>query len=169
MRKPIPLGGSHGHVGATSTGVTICAKALFGTLGIEIAGARAVVQGYGKVGAGVVNELSQAGLTVKAVADQYGAVFCAAGIDVANRYATSITAAVPVADRPGLDSALTALAPFALAVFPLALLTAFRLLAGLATLAVLCLLASRAGHAFSTLSSSRVRLSAEASQLIAHA
>jgi glutamate dehydrogenase (NAD(P)+) len=79
--KPIPLGGSHGHVGATANGVTICTKALFGELGIEVAGARAVVQGYGKVGGPLVYLLTSLGMRVVAVADVTGAVHNPAGID----------------------------------------------------------------------------------------
>jgi glutamate dehydrogenase (NAD(P)+) len=79
--KPIPLGGSHGHVGATSTGVTICVKALFSALGIEVAGARAVVQGYGKVGGPLVYLLTSLGMRVIAVADVTGAVHNPAGLD----------------------------------------------------------------------------------------
>jgi glutamate dehydrogenase (NAD(P)+) len=79
--KPIPLGGSHGHVGATSTGVTICTQALFGELGIDVAGARAVVQGYGKVGGPLIYLLTSLGMRVIAVADVTGAVHNPAGID----------------------------------------------------------------------------------------
>jgi len=81
--KPIALGGSHGHVGATSTGVTICTKALFSELGMELTGARAVVQGYGKVGGPLVYLLTSLGMRVIAVADVQGAVHNPAGLDPA--------------------------------------------------------------------------------------
>ena len=81
--KPVPLGGSLGHVGATSVGVTICTKAAFARLGLELAGARAVVQGYGKVGAPLVYLLHSLGMRVVAVADVHGAVVNPAGLDAA--------------------------------------------------------------------------------------
>lgn len=81
--KPIPLGGSHGHVGATSNGVSICAKALFGRVGIDLVGARAVIQGYGKVGGPLVYLLTSLGMRVIAVADVAGAVHNPAGLDPA--------------------------------------------------------------------------------------
>src|SRR6202011_1070865 len=45
--KPLSLGGTRGHAGATSTGVMLCARAAFSELGMPVAGARAVVQGFG--------------------------------------------------------------------------------------------------------------------------
>lgn len=81
--KPIALGGSYGHVGATSTGVTICTKALFTELGMELRGARAVVQGYGKVGGPLVYLLTSLGMRVIAVADVNGAAHNPAGLDPA--------------------------------------------------------------------------------------
>jgi glutamate dehydrogenase (NAD(P)+) len=81
--KPIPLGGSHGHVGATSTGVTIVVKAIFGELGLDLAGARAVVQGHGKVGGPLVYLLTSLGMRVVAVADVNGAIHNPAGLDAA--------------------------------------------------------------------------------------
>lgn len=81
--KPLPLGGSYGHVGATSVGVTVCTKAAFSRLGLDLAGARAVVQGYGKVGAPLVYLLRSLGMRVVAVADVHGAVHNPAGLDPA--------------------------------------------------------------------------------------
>jgi glutamate dehydrogenase (NAD(P)+) len=81
--KPIALGGSYGHVGATSTGVTICVKALFSELGMQLRGARAVVQGYGKVGGPLVYLLTSLGMRVIGVADVRGAVYNPAGLDPA--------------------------------------------------------------------------------------
>jgi glutamate dehydrogenase (NAD(P)+) len=50
--------------------------------GIPVAGATAAVQGFGKVGAGAAQFLAEAGVTVVAVSDQYGAVHAAGGLDV---------------------------------------------------------------------------------------
>ncbi|MCU1489510.1 MAG: glutamate dehydrogenase/leucine dehydrogenase [Acidimicrobiaceae bacterium] len=81
--KPLAIGGSHGHVGATSRGVTICVQATFAELGMPLAGARAVIQGYGKVGAPLVYLLSSLGMRVVAVSDVDGAVHNPAGLDPA--------------------------------------------------------------------------------------
>ncbi|MBB4736155.1 glutamate dehydrogenase (NAD(P)+) [Micrococcus cohnii] len=79
--KPISLGGSLGRAEATSRGVTHIALAALAYKGIDPANATAVVQGFGKVGAGVVQFLAEAGVTVVAVADQYGAVRNDEGLD----------------------------------------------------------------------------------------
>jgi glutamate dehydrogenase (NAD(P)+) len=79
--KPLAIGGSHGHVGATSQGVLLCARAIFEELGIEVAGARAVIQGYGKVGGPLGFLLSSLGMRVVAVTDIGGGVHNPAGLD----------------------------------------------------------------------------------------
>ena len=79
--KPISLGGSLGRAEATSRGVTHIALAALAHKGIDPANATAVVQGFGKVGAGAVQFLAEAGVTVVAVADQYGAVRNDEGLD----------------------------------------------------------------------------------------
>lgn len=79
--KPIALGGSYGHVGATSMGVATCTKALFEKIGMELRGARAVIQGNGKVGAPLVRMLSDLGMKIVAVADVFGAIYSPDGID----------------------------------------------------------------------------------------
>jgi glutamate dehydrogenase (NAD(P)+) len=79
--KPIAIGGTFGHAGATSVGVAICAKAIFERLGIPTKGARAVVQGYGKVGSPLVGLLHKLGMQVVAVADVDGAIHCESGLD----------------------------------------------------------------------------------------
>ncbi|MDA8297991.1 MAG: Glu/Leu/Phe/Val dehydrogenase [Actinomycetota bacterium] len=81
--KPLAIGGSQGHVGATSTGVTICVQSIFAQLGESLAGARAVVQGVGKVGGPLVYLLTSLGMRVIAVADVYGAIHNPAGLDPA--------------------------------------------------------------------------------------
>ena len=66
--KPIAIGGIAGHVGATSSGVVLCAQATFRELGMAFTGSRAVIQGYGKVGAPSSILLSSLG--VRVVADR---------------------------------------------------------------------------------------------------
>lgn len=79
--KPIAVGGSLGHVGATSQGVLICSRAIFHELGMPLAGARAVVQGHGKVGGPLCYLLSSQGMRVVAVTDADGGVYNPAGLD----------------------------------------------------------------------------------------
>ncbi|MGH9102076.1 MAG: Glu/Leu/Phe/Val family dehydrogenase [Acidimicrobiales bacterium] len=80
--KPLALGGTKGHAGATSAGVVVCVRAVLGELGMPIAGSRVVVQGYGKVGGPLGFLLHSAGMRVVAVADVHGAVHNPGGLDV---------------------------------------------------------------------------------------
>src|SRR4051794_24943594 len=79
--KPLSLGGTKGHAGATSSGVLVCARAAFAELGMQFTGSRAVIQGFGKVGGPLAFLLSSAGMRVVAVADVGGAVHNAGGLD----------------------------------------------------------------------------------------
>ncbi|MHB1989114.1 MAG: Glu/Leu/Phe/Val family dehydrogenase [Acidimicrobiales bacterium] len=79
--KPLAIGGSRGHVGATSQGVLISSRAIFQELGMPMAGARAIVQGHGKVGGPLCYLLSSAGMRVVAVTDAGGGVHNPAGLD----------------------------------------------------------------------------------------
>jgi len=105
--KPIAIGGSHGRAGATSQGVTICTRALFDALGLKLAGARCVLQGYGKVGAPLAYLLASLGMRVVAVADVAGAVYNPAGIDPAGLSEhvarTGTVVGFPKADPLGRD------------------------------------------------------------------
>ena len=82
--KPLAIGGSRGHVGATSQGVLICTRAAFQELGMSMTGARAVIQGHGKVGGPLVYMLHSAGMRVIAVTDAGGGVYNPAGLDAAS-------------------------------------------------------------------------------------
>jgi glutamate dehydrogenase (NAD(P)+) len=80
--KPLSLGGTRTHSGATSSGCLDVARAAFRELGIVMAGSRAVVQGFGKVGGPLAFLLSSAGMRVVAVCDVGGAVANEGGLDV---------------------------------------------------------------------------------------
>ncbi len=80
--KPLLLGGSLGRADSTSLGVAQVALAALSGLTIENTQATAAVQGYGKVGKGAARFLSEAGVRVVAVSDQYGAVLNRAGLDL---------------------------------------------------------------------------------------
>lgn len=79
--KPLALGGTKGHAGATSSGIVTCTRVAFAELGLPLAGSRAVVQGFGKVGGPLVFLLHSLGMRVVAVADIGGAVYNPAGLD----------------------------------------------------------------------------------------
>ena len=79
--KPLSIGGSRGHAGATASGVLICVRAVFAELGLPMVGARAVIQGFGKVGGPLAFLLSSAGMRVIAVSDIGGAVHNPGGLD----------------------------------------------------------------------------------------
>jgi glutamate dehydrogenase (NAD(P)+) len=79
--KPLAIGGTRGHQGATSSGVVVCARAAFEAMGMELAGRRAIVQGFGKVGGPLVFLLASAGMRVVAVSDVAGAVHNPGGLD----------------------------------------------------------------------------------------
>ena len=81
--KPLSVGGTKGHSGATSTGVLVCARAAFKELGLDFVGGRAVVQGFGKVGGPLAFLLASAGMRVVAVSDVDGATYNQGGLDPA--------------------------------------------------------------------------------------
>jgi glutamate dehydrogenase/leucine dehydrogenase len=80
--KPLAVGGMRLHTGATASGVVRCVRAVFAALDMPVAGARAVVQGFGKVGGPLAFLLSSAGMRVVAVADVGGAVYNPGGLDL---------------------------------------------------------------------------------------
>lgn len=81
--KPLSLGGTRRHAGATSSGALVCVRAALRQLEIPIAGSRVVLQGFGKVGGPLAFLLSSAGMRVVAISDIGGAVANEGGLDVA--------------------------------------------------------------------------------------
>jgi glutamate dehydrogenase (NAD(P)+) len=79
--KPLAIGGTRGHAGATSTGVLVCVRAAFTALDQPFTGSRAVIQGFGKVGGPLAFLLASAGMRVVAVSDVGGAVHNPGGLD----------------------------------------------------------------------------------------
>ena len=80
--KPLSVGGTRAHAGATSSGCVVCARAAFAQLDLPMAGSRAVIQGFGKVGGPLAFLLHSAGMRVVAVADVGGAIANEGGLDV---------------------------------------------------------------------------------------
>jgi len=81
--KPLSIGGTRLHSGATSSGVVVCVRRVFAEHGLSIPGKRVVLQGFGKVGGPLAFLLSSAGMRVIAVSDVGGAVVNEGGLDVA--------------------------------------------------------------------------------------
>lgn len=81
--KPLSVGGTRAHAGGTAAGVVVCSRAALDALGMHMPGARAVIQGFGKVGGPLAFLLQSAGMRVVAVGDVTGAVMNEGGLDVA--------------------------------------------------------------------------------------
>jgi len=80
--KPIALGGSLGRVQATGRGVFVVGCEAARDAGIDVKGARVVVQGFGNVGGTAARLFADAGAKVIAVQDHTGIVHNAGGLDV---------------------------------------------------------------------------------------
>ncbi|MBM7552440.1 Glu/Leu/Phe/Val family dehydrogenase [Thalassobacillus pellis] len=80
--KPIVLGGSHGRESATAKGVTICIEEACKKKGIDVKGARVVVQGFGNAGSFLAKFMHDAGAKVIGISDAYGALHDPEGLDI---------------------------------------------------------------------------------------
>ncbi|ASN05492.1 Glu/Leu/Phe/Val family dehydrogenase [Virgibacillus necropolis] len=80
--KPIVLGGSHGRESATAKGVTICIDEAAKKKGIDVRGARVVVQGFGNAGSFLSKFLHDAGAKVVGISDAYGGLHDPEGLDI---------------------------------------------------------------------------------------
>lgn len=81
--KPISLGGSRGRSEATGRGCMIATEQALKALGLEIPNSRVVIQGFGNVGGMSAKLMSQAGFKIVAIIEWDGAVYNAAGLDIA--------------------------------------------------------------------------------------
>lgn len=80
--KPIVLGGIVGRREATGTGTAYCVEAACKKLGIDIRGARVIIQGFGNVGSVAASVLDEMGAKIIAVADINSALLNEDGIPV---------------------------------------------------------------------------------------
>ncbi|MFD2444436.1 Glu/Leu/Phe/Val dehydrogenase [Bacillus sp. CGMCC 1.16607] len=80
--KPIVLGGSQGREKATAQGVVICIEEAAKKRGIDIKGARVVVQGFGNAGSFLAKFMHDAGAKVIGISDAYGALHDPNGLDI---------------------------------------------------------------------------------------
>jgi glutamate dehydrogenase (NAD(P)+) len=80
--KPIELGGSEGRVEATGRGVVVALEEAARTRGLDLGGARVVIQGFGNVGSHTVSTLASYGVRILGVSDVSGAIWNDRGLDV---------------------------------------------------------------------------------------
>ncbi|SES81108.1 glutamate dehydrogenase [Oceanobacillus limi] len=80
--KPLVLGGSHGRESATAKGVTIAINEAAKKKGINVKGARVVVQGFGNAGSFLSKFLHDAGAKVVGISDAYGGLHDPDGLDI---------------------------------------------------------------------------------------
>jgi glutamate dehydrogenase (NAD(P)+) len=80
--KPLAVGGTLGRRSATARGALRCVMAEADARGVILDGARIAIQGFGRVGMTVAEELGAAGAVVVGIADDKDAVANPAGIPV---------------------------------------------------------------------------------------
>jgi len=80
--KPLVLGGSHGREKATALGVTICIEEAAKKKGIELKGAKVVIQGFGNAGSFLAKMMNDAGAIVIGISDAHGALYDQNGLDI---------------------------------------------------------------------------------------
>jgi glutamate dehydrogenase len=80
--KPLVLGGSQGRETATARGVTICIEEAVKKKGINLQGARIIVQGFGNAGSFLAKFMHDAGAKVIGISDAHGALYDPEGLDI---------------------------------------------------------------------------------------
>ena len=100
--KPIEFGGSAGRESATGRGVVFIIVNLAKDMGIDPAGARIVVQGFGNVGMWTATLLQEMGCTVIGISDIGGGIYSEAGIDIGAAIAHKKESEF-FSDMPGVD------------------------------------------------------------------
>lgn len=87
--KPIELGGSEGRVEATGRGVIVTMEEAAKTIGLNLNGAKVVVQGFGNVGATAAKIAEESGAVVVGVSDATGGIYNPNGLplhELFNKY-----------------------------------------------------------------------------------
>ncbi len=98
--KPVELGGSPGREEATGRGVIMCTQEAAKRLGMDFAGARIAIQGFGNVGYWATAIAADEGATVVAVSDVGGGIHNQKGLDV-EALSKHRTESETVAEFPG--------------------------------------------------------------------
>jgi len=104
--KPLAIGGTHQHEGATAAGVLMTVRNAFHQMGIPVAGSRVAIQGFGTVGAPLAFLLHSAGMRVVATCDRGGAVVNRVGLDIP-ALSRHVSETGSVADFPLADTIAT--------------------------------------------------------------
>ena len=87
--KPIEMGGSQGRVEATGRGVIVAAEEAAKVIGMDLNGAKVIVQGFGNVGSVAAKIAEEHGAIVVGISDAIGGIYNEKGLPVAelaNRY-----------------------------------------------------------------------------------
>ena len=80
--KPVNIGGSRGRREATGRGISVCCDEALKYLGMDVAGCRVIIQGFGNVGSNAANLLYKKGYTIIGIAEYDGAIVNNDGIDI---------------------------------------------------------------------------------------
>ncbi|MGG3468113.1 Glu/Leu/Phe/Val dehydrogenase [Neobacillus pocheonensis] len=80
--KPLVLGGSEGREKAGAKGVTICIEEAAKKRGVNLKGARVIVQGFGNAGSFIAKFMHEAGAIVVGISDVYGALYDPDGLHI---------------------------------------------------------------------------------------
>jgi glutamate dehydrogenase (NAD(P)+) len=120
--KPVLLGGSLGRREATGRGVGYLVNRASDTIGLNVANATAVVQGYGNVGSIAALSLARYGVKVIAVSDAFGGIYNRNGLNLwdlekhiaAKKTVTGFPEAEPISNEQLLVTPCDILVPAAL-------------------------------------------------------
>jgi glutamate dehydrogenase (NAD(P)+) len=120
--KPVVLGGSLGRKEATGRGLVYMVEDAAQHLGLKLAGATAVVQGFGNVGSNAARFLVEDGVKLLAVSDATGAVYNSNGLSLdslldyiaRNRFLEGYPEGDSITNRELLEIPCDILAPCAL-------------------------------------------------------
>jgi glutamate dehydrogenase (NAD(P)+) len=80
--KPLAIGGSAGRREATGRGVLFVVREAAKRIGLDLKGARVVVQGFGNVGSVAADLLSKDGARITGVSDVQGGITSSEGLDI---------------------------------------------------------------------------------------
>src|SRR5688500_7876116 len=80
--KPMAIGGTRGRRSATARGAIRCIAAVAAARKLDLAGARVAIQGFGRVGMTLAEELAAAGATIVGLGDDREAVGSTSGIPI---------------------------------------------------------------------------------------
>ncbi len=80
--KPVELQGSEGRTQATGHGVAFLASRALNKLDLPVAGATAIIQGFGNVGSYAASTMASYGMKITGVSDITGAIWNGDGIDL---------------------------------------------------------------------------------------